>query len=350
MDNQNILSTKPEVGQKAAATDVETAIAGKRRKIAGLTWKIIGALLLLIIVSCSMTIDSIVQPSSVNGGDILPVTLNVTIKVDKGQTSNFMVAMLVPKVWKAAQNAIVTFTSGVSSGDQGMTVIPAGTPAPQGGGLDWPTLLTSKAGNGGNLLPDYEWVAFYSNTSYSVADNSTISATVSIKIRTSPDNLLFKLGYCVANSTDGLSSPDRYGTYFSSCFQVNGTGDLIDFCNPQLSNVDPRNSLDNDIITLTFDGGVQSTPLDNASQVYLCISGITDTGDSLSVCTQTDQTKMTPLGLNKWQKDIWPRKLFNLTDDQHLTGLRYYFTDAAGGNKVGYAVTAAPFIYTFRCQ
>jgi hypothetical protein len=193
-------------------------------------------------------------------------------------------------------------------------------------------------------------VAFYSNSSYSVAGNATIHATVSIKIKTSPDNLMFKLGYCVANSVDGLSSSDRYGSKFTNCFQSIGTGDLIDFCNPQLANVDPRTSLDNDIISLTFDGGVQSTPLDNASQVYLCISGITDGGDSLSVCTQTGQTKMDALGLNRWRKDIWPRKLFNLTDNQHLTGLRYWFTDAAGGSKVGYAGTQAPFIYTFKCQ
>lgn len=322
----------------------------KRKITAALIWKVLGALLLLIIVSCSITIDSVVQPGSITAGNILPVTLNVTITTNQTQTSNFMVAVLVPKVWKVAQNGTVTFTSDISSGDQAMSVIPAGQPAPQGGGMDWPTLLATKIGNGGNLLPDYEWVAFYSNTSYSVDANATIHATVSIKIKTSPDNLQFKLGYCVANSTDGLSSSDRYATAFPGCFQSIGTGDLIDFCYPQISTVDPRTSTDNDIVTVTFDGGVQSTKLDNASQVYLCVSGITDKGDSLSACIQTDATKMTSLGLNKWQKDIWPRKLFNLTDNEHLTGLRYFFTDAAGGNKVGYAGGSTPFTYTFKCQ
>lgn len=319
-------------------------------KYKNITWKIIGGLLLLIIVSCSMTIDSVVQPASVNGGDNLPVTLNVTIKTNSAQTSNFMVAVLVPKVWKARQNATITFTSDISSGSQPMTVIPVGTAAPQGGGVDWPTLLLNKIGNGGNLIPDYEWVAFYSNSSYSVAGNATIHATVSINIKTSPDNLSFKLGYCVANSTDGLSDPSRFGSYFPGCFQVNGTGDLIDFCNPQLSFIDPRTSLDNDIITVTFDGGVTHTALDNASQVYLCMTGVLTTGDSIAVCTQADATRMTSLGLNKWQKDIWPRKLFNLTDNQHLSGLRYYFTDAGGSNKVGYGGGSAPFTYTFKCQ
>jgi hypothetical protein len=320
------------------------------RRVWNWTWKITGALLILIVVSCSISIDSVVQPASVNGGDILPVTLNVTITANSSQTSNFMVAVLVPKVWKVAQNATITFTSDITSGDQPMTLIPAGTPAPQGGGLDWPTLLVTKIGKGGNLLPDYEWVAFYSNTAYTIGSNATVHATVSIHIKTSPDNLFFKLGYCVANSSDGLSSPDRYGSYFTSCFQVNGTGDLIDFCNPQLSNVDPRTSLDNDIITLNFDGGVTSTALDNATSVYLCISGITASGDSLSVCEQTVRTKMNPLGLNRWQKDIWPRKLFNLSDNQRLTGLRYYFTDASGNNKVGYGGGSSPFVYTFKCE
>jgi hypothetical protein len=319
-------------------------------KYKNLIWKIIGGLLLLIIVSCSMTIDSVVQPASVNGGDNLPVTLNVTIVTNQAQTSNFMVAVLVPKVWKARQNTSITFTSDISSGPQPMTVIPVGTAAPQGGGADWPTLLLNKIGNGGNLIADYEWVAFYSNASYSIGGNVTVHATVSLNIKTSPDNLSFKLGYCVANSTDGLSSSDRYGSYFPGCFQVNGTGDLIDFCNPQLSSVDPRTSLENDIVTVTFDGGVTPTALDNASQVYMCMTGVLTTGDSLSVCSPTDVTKMIPLGLNKWQKDFWPRKLFNLADNQHLSGLRYYFTDASGNNKVGYGGGAAPFTYTFKCQ
>ena len=125
-------------------------------KYKNLAWKILGGLLLLIIVSCSMTIDSIVLPSSINGGDNLPVTLNVKITADVAQTSNFMVAILVPKVWKARQNATMTFVSDVTTGPQQMTVIPAGQAAPQGGGLDWPTLLLNKVGNGGNLIPEPE--------------------------------------------------------------------------------------------------------------------------------------------------------------------------------------------------
>lgn len=307
-------------------------------------------LFILFMVSCSMTIDSVVQPGSVQGGQILPVTLNVTITTNQSQTSKFMVAVLVPKVWNATKNTAVTFTSDITSGDQPMSVIPAGTPAPQGGGLDWPTLLANKIGNGGNLINDYEWVAFYSNAAYTVAGNATIKVQVSIKTKVSDDNLAFKLGYVVANSTDGLSGSDRYGSYFTSCFRVNGTGDLIDFCNPQLATVEPRTSLDNDIITLNFDAGVSANALTGASDVYLCATGITTAGDRITVCSQTPQTKMDALGLGRFRKDIWPRQFFSLQKNQTLKSIEYYFTDASGGSKVGYGGGSEPFPYTFKCQ
>jgi len=313
-------------------------------------WKAPVIILLLIIASCSIKIDSVVQPGSVNGGDILPVTLNVTIQTNAAQTSKFMVAVLVPKVWKASQNTTITFTSDITSGDQPMTLIPAGTPAPNGNGLDWPTYLVNKIGNGGNLLNDYEWVAFYSNAAYAVGGNVTVHATVSIKIKTSMDNLMFKLGYCVAESTDGLSDPQYYNSNFPGCFTVNGTGDLIDFCNPQLAVVDPRTSLDNDIITITLDGGVTLTALNNAAQVYLCAKGYLTNGDSVTVCTQTTDTQLRSLGLNRWQKDVWPRGYFHLSDNQRLARLAYFFTDASGSVMVGYGGGTDPFTYTFKCQ
>lgn len=306
--------------------------------------------LLCLIVGCSMTIDSIVIPNSVQGGEILPVTLNVTITTNTSQTSKFIVGMLVPKVWNAGKNSTITFTSDITTGDQPMSIIPDGTPEPKGSGLDWPTLLKNKIGNGGNLINDYEWVVFSSNSAYTVAGNATVKVQVKIQTKVSNDNLAFKLGYVVANSTDGLSGSDRYGSYFTSCFRVFGTGDLIDFCNPQLATVEPRTSLDNDIVTINFDAGVSTNALSNASEVYLCATGITTTDERITVCTQTAQTKMESLGLQRWRKDIWPRQFFSLKDNQSLKSIEYFFTDGTGGSKVGYGGGSSPFPYTFKCQ
>lgn len=306
--------------------------------------------LLCLIVSCSITIDNVIQPSSVQGGEILPVTLNVTISTNSSQTSKFVVAVLVPKVWNAAKNTSVTFTSDITSGDQPMSVIPEGTPEPKGSGLDWPALLKKQIGNGGNLINDYEWVAFYSNASYTVAGNATIHVQVNLKTKVSEDNLSFKLGYVVANSTDGLSGSDRYASYFSSCFRVFGNGDLVDFCNPQLASVEPRAALDNDIITINFDSGVSSNALSNVSDVYLCATGITTTNERITVCTQSAQTKMDNQGLGRFRKDIWPRQFFSLKNNQTLKSIEYYFTDQTGTTKVGYGGGSDPFPFTFKCQ
>jgi hypothetical protein len=313
-------------------------------------WKVPGVILLLVIVSCSVKIDTVDQPASVNGGDILPVTLNCHIVANDPRTTKWMVAVLVPKVWKAAQNTTITFTSKKTTGDQAMTLIPAGTSAPQGNGLDWPTLLVNRIGNGGNKLNDYEWVAFYSNLAYNIVNGDDFDITVSIKIKTSEDNLSFKLGYCVAESSDGLSDPQYFSYNFpSQCFEVHGTGDLIDFCNAQVAVIDPRTSLDNDIITVSYDAGLLAPPLSDIPEVYLCAKGYTTDGDSVSVCEQTARTKLDALGLNRWRKDLWPRGFFKLSDNRHLSKMSYYFTDVTGTVKVGYAGGADPFTYTFKC-
>jgi Domain of unknown function (DUF4961) len=312
--------------------------------------RILATMVVIIIISCSMTIETVVQPSSINGGEILPVTLNVKVETNSSQTSKLMIAMLVPKLWHASSKATLTFTSDITTGPQQMTLIPAGAPAPNGNGLDWPAYLAAKIGNGGNLINDWEWVAYYSNADFNLGSNVTVKATVNIRIPVSNDNLSFKLGYVVANSSDGLSESNRYGSFFPGCFTVNGTGDLIDFCNPQLATVEPRTSLDNDIITIGFDGGVASNLLQNASDIYLCATGITTTGARIDVCSQVNGGKLTSLGAGRWRVDLWPRKFFSLTDSQQLARLEYFFTDATGNIKVGYGGGTSPFLYTFKCQ
>ncbi|UAY55281.1 DUF4961 domain-containing protein [Arachidicoccus terrestris] len=306
----------------------------------------------LVIVSCSITIDSIDQADSVNGGDTLSSTLHVTINTnDTRNNTKFMVALLVPKSWNSAAHSKITFTSSITTGTQTMSPVAPGVAAPQGGGKDWPTVIAEKVGNGGNLLPGWEWVAFYSDNAYSVVANLAITVTISIKVKVGVENLSFKLGYVVANSSDGLSGTDYYASAFPGCFRVFGQGDLLDYCNPQLSTVDPLKSLENDIVTLNFDGGIIDTELKDADEVYLCMKGVTTNGDTLNACAQDDRTKLTSYALKKWRIDLWPRQFFKLGQDQHLSGLVYYFTDKTGQKLVGKDGTGAtPFTYTFSCE
>lgn len=316
-------------------------------------WKVslLLVLTLLVIFSCSITIDSVDQPDSVNAGETLTSTLHVTIKTNATRdNTKFMVAMLVPKMWNTATNADITFTSSITTGTQRMTAIAPGVAAPQASGRDWPTLITDVIGNGGNLLPGWQWVAFYSNTAYNVKENDEITVTITIKVKVSQDNLSFKLGYVVANNSDGLSDPQYYASAFPGCFRVFGTGDMTDFCNPQIATVDPLNSLENDIITLNFDAGVIDNALKDVNDIYICLKGVTTAGDTLDFCAQDSRTKLSTYALKKWRIDLWPRSFFKLKPDQHLVSMVYYFTDKTGQMKVGKDGTGAePFVYTFKC-
>ncbi|HTJ13478.1 MAG TPA: DUF4961 domain-containing protein [Dinghuibacter sp.] len=330
------------------------------RKRWNLLWKIGGTVAILVIVACSVTINTVTQPASVNAGDVLNVTLTGTISTNSNPTANLMVGFLVPKVWNAAANAKVTFTSNISNGPQGMSSIPTSQPAPNGNGLSWQTDLMNTLGHAGNLIPEYEWVAFYSDQAYPTSDNTDYTVTVNIQIPVGQTNLWFNMEYCLAESNDGLHSTvfsnwpptSYYSAYIPSTpIRVYGPGTLVDFIHPQLSVVTPSTALDNDIIALPFNSTLVSNGLSNATSVYLCATGYTNAGDSIQVCQQTSKTQLVSQGAGQWQIDIWPRGFFNLPAGKTLDSLHYFFTDAAGGNKVGYGGgTDTAFTFIFNCQ
>src|ERR1700760_3625768 len=95
-------------------------------------WKIAGTVIIIVIISCNLTINSVVQPATAPGGSVVPIQLNCTIKSDNPQLSALVVGILVPKIWNAASNTTVTFTADQTTGPQPMTVIPPNTPDPFG--------------------------------------------------------------------------------------------------------------------------------------------------------------------------------------------------------------------------
>jgi hypothetical protein len=329
----------------------------QRSKAWGWTWKITATVLVVLVVACNLTINSVDQPASVAGGTTMTVKLQCNIFVNSHQTSAFVVGMLVPKVWNASANTTMSFTSDNTTGVQAMTLMPPGTPDPTGNGLSWQDDLMQTIGHAGNLIPEYEWIVFQSNTQYTIPDNTGFNVTVTINTKVAQQNVLFNMAYCIAESGDGLHSTawggpptNYYGTFFPGAVRVNGTGTLLDYVNPQLSVIVPGNSLDNDIITIPFNATASNNDLSKAGAVYLCATGYTSAGDSIKVCEQTGRTQLQGTGQGQWQMNIWPRGFFGLTPTQTLDSMNYFFTDATGATKVGYGGGTSPFSYTFSCQ
>jgi hypothetical protein len=321
-------------------------------------WKLCALVVLgIALACCGEQITSVDQPSTAAVGSVVPITVHCDIPtVGDGGPDYLIFGFLVPKGWKAAQNTTINYTS--KQGNGTMSLIPDGTLPKNGGGLNWPAYMKKTFGNGGNLIDDVEWVAYQTDKAYSHTGGVEFIVDLNIKTKVGADNnnMLVKLGYTITDSGNGFTS-DGNGTYYSAllgnnCFEVtDGSGDLVDFCNPQLTTIDPPKSLDNDFVTLTFDGTVADTDLKGESEVYLCATAYTSDGKTINVCEQTTKTllKQTTAISKKYQLTFWPRSFFNAGDTQTITKMEYFLTDKTGKKKVGYGNTDAPFTYTFKC-
>jgi hypothetical protein len=320
-------------------------------------WRACACLILgIVLACCGEQITGIDQPDTAVVNTIVPITVHISIPTVGGGGPDYLVlGILVPKGWKAAQNTTITYTSPLGNGS--MSLIPDASLPKAGGGLTWSAYMKKTFGNAGNLIDDMEWVAYQTDKAYPHADGKTIDGDLLIRMKVGADNnnTLVKIGYVITDTGNGFTS-DGNGTYFSqvssNCFEVTGgVGDIVDFCNPQLTIVDPPKSLDNDFVTLTFDGTVADTELNGQSEVFLCATAYTSDGKTIEVCEQTTKTlmKQTTATSKRYQLTFWPKAFFNTTDTQTIVKMEYFVTNKAGTVKVGYGNTKEPFVYTFKC-
>lgn len=304
---------------------------------------------IVVIASC-IEIRGVDQPLTVKAGDTL--TVQVKAWMDpywNHPQSRLIIGFMAPKSWKAKENIRMYYTSTFDNG----TMSPVSANAtPASSSQKWSEAIMERVGIGGNYINDLEWVVFQSDKAYDMSDLPEINATVTIKVKVGPENLRVKLGYFNASSMMELSEPKYYGKWFTNCLEVtDGVGELIDFCSPQISAVQPLPATDNDILTLKYDEDAIQTGLSGADKVFLCAKATTTTGEVIEVCNQAATAALTALGGKKWRIDIWPRQYFNLRPDQTLEKMEYYYTDVTGTIKVlKQGDTGDPFTFKFGCQ
>lgn len=317
----------------------------------------------IIFTFCHTKITTVEQPEVATVGDVVPITVNIEMSTNSSGNEHMVIGVLLPKGWKGIQNLTGTYTS--NKGDGNLIPIPLTNLAAHSNGLNWPNYMMTTFGLAGNLINDMEWVALQTDVSFPFANNDKINGAFHLKLKVGADDnpTMVKLAYVVANTGNGFSSDgftdagygptaEYYNEFIGSCFSVTGgSGDLVDFCNPQLTSVDPPKSLDNDIITLTYNNNIITTGLAGSPAVYLCATAITNDGKTISVCEQTDKTKLVqkPAGGGIYQLTFWPRAFFGVTDAQTIVSITYFLTNADGSIKVGYGNTDAPFTYKFKC-
>lgn len=334
-------------------------------------WRICALALVTFVFSfCFTKIVSVDMPATAVVGETVNIKLTIQAQAQFGNTNihsnNIICAVLLPKGFKGAENLSGTFTSDIGNGT--MVVLPA-TAQALTTGLTWQKYINDKFGIAGNLINDMEWVVMQTDIKLGYKSPDTYNGIINLKLKVGADGnaTLFKPSFVICNTEDGLKEDPNFGVtqpygvtaqyynqYTGSCFEVTGgTGDLVDFCNPQLTSVDPPKSLDNDFITLTYDNTVATTILVNEPAVYLCATAVLKDGTTKTLCEQTDKTKLTQTSATsgKYKITIWPRTLFGLTDAQTIASLTYFITDQTGAKKVGYGnTTTTPFTYRFVCN
>lgn len=283
---------------------------------------------------------------------------------------NFVVAFLVPKSWKVAENGKVTFKCDLAEDHEQiltMSVVPSTQLPKNGGGRTWVECLTQEYGVGTNVLDDMEWVVFQTDDKFTIINNQFPTYTIWLKTNVGEKNLKCHLGVFVNHTDDGFGGgSDHKKVQFSpECFEViGGKGASIDFCSNHYNKVSPMTSLSNDLITLTFNGSVAKNDLTSSDAIYLNGTAYTTSGKTYELTERSSRTLMTRENAysDNYNITVWPVELFNVPMTEQIEYFTYYFTNKDGTTTItqsdddylvdGSAIPTekVPFHFNFECE
>ena len=333
----------------------------------------------LIVWACSFTINNIFleQEDPDTGEQVMYARVGeeVTFKFDgviatEGEWSGeaFIVAILAPTSLNLAENATVTFTEDLFAGadvQNNMTVIPDNSSPKNQAGLTWDQALKNKYGVMSNVLNDMEWVAFQSTRTDYGENGKTINFTVTVKFNAGTKNLRFKPAFFVNHSSDGLSTDAQHFTCKEGeCFEILGAeGATTDYCVYHYFSTTPLQALQNDFVTFTFQGDINTNELSDCNEIYWEATAYTDANPTTGYKGEKTLMKQQDGGLARYNVTIWPAGFFGIPKDETITRIDYVFTNADGTKKVtlsddnrdndGEEVPEGeetPFSYYFTCE
>jgi len=319
----------------------------------------------VFLTCCVLQIYDIQQPVTATAGTTVTISTRDSVQTNvsgNNIVANFVVAILLPKGFAGSANTTVTYTCNLGNGNMELMPSTVIEPSTQGTtNLSYAASMTAKFGIGNNLVNDLEWVVFRSVNQVSIGNEITILGNVyfSIKVGADGNTTIFKPAYVMCESADGLSyysgnlSDANFAYNTGARMTVNGPGDILDLCDPQLTSFNPAKALQNDLLTITYNEGLDSLKTLKGSKLYLCVdTAYTSDGKKLTgFCSQTAQTQLTETSSssNLYTLTIWPASFFKLSSAQTLTSMAYHIIDA-NGNRVGLNDSSAPFIYKYSCD
>lgn len=343
------------------------------------TYFLILAAVIGIVVTGCVYIDSFSVAQVIDGKEVnyayanteATFTLKGHIEAHEDHSDvNFVVAYLVPKSWKVAEKGKVTFKCDLAEDHEQilkMSVVPATSLPKNGGGRTWQECLKQEYGVGTNVLDDMEWVVFQTDDKFTIINNQFPTYTIWLKTNVGEKNLRCHLGVFVNHTDDGFSGGnDHKKVQFSpECFEViGGKGATLDFCNNHFSKVSPMSSLQNDLITLTFNGAVATNTLTSQDAIYLNGTAYTASGKTYALTEKSSKTQMVRENAysDNYNITIWPVELFNVPITEKIEYITYYFTNKDGSVTITQSdddfvvkgteipTVKVPFQFAFECE
>ncbi|MDR0543389.1 MAG: DUF4961 domain-containing protein [Dysgonamonadaceae bacterium] len=285
--------------------------------------------------------------------------VNMYIESIEDHSSDMLIfSFLVPKLWNARQNTTITYTDTYDEGVvKSMSIIPVEVAPKNRQGMTWDEALKAEFGIESNVLDEMEWVTFQSDEAYDVHNGDKQKAKITVVTKVGPDNLRFKLGYFINHSNDGLgdASGGHWKHAVTDCIEVvDGEGETLDFCELHLNAIAPRSATKDDIITIKFQGDVESNDLDSADEIYLVAKAFTGAFHEYPVTERTAKTRMSNEKGKTYSLTFWAADYFGIPANEEILRIEYYFTNADGSKSVMQTYeTGEPdtwFLSTFSCK
>ncbi len=349
-----------------------------KNKIKGYHFLVLAGIIGIAVTGCvyldSFSVTQIIDGKEVNYAYAnTEATFTITGHIECHEDHNgvnFVVAFLVPKSWNVLENGKVTYKCDLAEDHDmilNMSPVPTASLPKNGGGRTWVECLTQEYKVGTNVLDDMEWVVYQTNEKWNIINNQFPYYTVWLKTNVGEKNLKCYLGAFVNHTDDGFGggvdhkkvtfSPDRFEV-------IGGKGPVIDFCDRHYNKVSPMTSLQNDLVTLTFNGDIADNQLASMEKVYVNGTAYDDEGNAYELTEKSERTLMTRENAysNTFNITVWPIELFNMPVTAQMTHFDYYFTNADGTVRItkshdDYVIdnikipaNEVPFTFTFECE
>lgn len=308
----------------------------------------LSALAFLVLLVACVYIDSVdvnqVQPDGtvaprVQAGDtaVFKVKGHLDIKENVSEGDQLVVAVLAPKCWNLRENATASYHANVlldETEEQTMSLIAENVSPKNMAGYTWAEALMERFGIGTNRYNDMEWVTWQADKAVAYYNGSKPDYEITIRCKTSNDNLTACIGFCVNYVGDGLSNDaDRFKVVYSDPFTVyGGLGEEIDYTKIRFNTVEPSRALQDDFVTFTFSGDAFDNHLIQSDEIYLEATARTDAGNEYTVADRSAKTlmKRTNTFSHTYSVTLWPKDFFNIPAHENIETIRYFFTNKDG--------------------